>query len=333
MPLIIRPPPVRDEEISFAPKQLELLAKPVGLVADTLNNYHIDRHRSTKHTAGSYFLHVSDLIAANATRKFCAREHVISLTEERGDSRIRQISPGMSLIHSQGHAIQKHITEDFIERSPHGDKVWGDWTCVCGSTRKSYSFRPKPEAYKCSVCHQVLDQYDELVINWKEYLISGHPDLGIVWNEILHIYEVKSIDRKDVDFATMDAPLGDHTLQGSMYYWILKEMRKSEQDALAKSPGAFTPSIPFDIDPHINYIYADRSNNLFRREYFKEFTKRASPLSRIEPMLANAKSVKDSIGVKRLPPRLNICTGVQSARAKNCNCAVSCFMRNKNAIL
>lgn len=331
MPLRALPKPVSIEDISFAPKQIELLAKPVGLVADTLNNYHMDRHRSGKHTTSNYFLHTSDLIASNSMRKFCAREHVISLTEDRGDSRMRQVSPGMRLIHRMGNTVQDHVTSDFMD-GPHGGKVWGDWTCICGFTKKSFSFKPEARAYTCTKCKQPLTKYAEVGITWHDYLISGHPDLMIVWNNVLHIYEIKSIDRKDVEFTTMDAPLGDHTLQGSMYYWTLKDMRKREQDALAKNPGAFEPSIPFEIDPYINYLYADRSNNLFRREYYKEFTKRASPFSRIEPMLANAKLVKDSLVDKVLPPRLSVCTGVQSSRAKNCNCAVSCFMRNRDAV-
>lgn len=327
MPLRMLPKPIREDDISFAPKQLELMAKPVGLVADVLNNHYADHHRSAQHDAGNYFLHVSDLIRSNSAHKFCPREHAINLLEERNSTRIRQISPGMALIHKMGHGIQDLITETFMERSPHANKLWGNWKCMCGQTHVAMRFREEARAYTCTKCNGVCDRYAEVDLYWREFKIAGHPDFIIVWNNVLHLYEIKTIDRRDVDFETLDAPLGDHTLQASMYYWIIHTMRRIEQDDLRKNPGAFTPSLPFEISTDINYIYADRSNNLFRRQFYKEFTKRASPFSRIQPMLDNAASVKTAVETKRLPPRLSLCTGVSSSRAKNCNCAVSCFLR------
>lgn len=318
-------------DVSFHPPITDFQTKPVGVIADTLNNEHIDHHRSSNYTSSKYFLHVSDLIQSGTTKRFCPRNAVLVFLEERGKSYIKKIPPGMRLLHTIGHAIQKHITNDFIERSPFSDKVWGNWGCRCGYTHVNYALKPKSGAYTCTRCGLDPDVYEEISIYHSKYHIIGHPDLIIVWNKLIHVYEIKTIDRKGVVFDLLNAPLGDHTLQGSVYYWLMKDMYDQERDTLKKYPGAFNPSIPFDVDPFVNYIYADRSNeNLFKRNFYKEFTKRASPFTRIEPMFDNAKLVMESLEKKILPTRLELCKSVISPRAKACNTCTSCFSRTKD---
>jgi hypothetical protein len=327
-------PGSRDVEVSFSPGTREPISKPVGLIADTLNNDVIDHHRGRKHTADSYFVHVSDLMQVNTTRRFCPRQHVISLIEGRADTNYRKVPPGMRLLYTIGHAVQRHITDEFMAISSHRGKIWGNWQCVCGQTTVCNSFKPEPGAGTCIVCGQDPSIYGEVTISWKQYMVKGHPDLCLVWNNVLHIYEIKTIDRQGVDFETMDAPLGDHTLQGSMYYWIMKAIQAEEREALRRHPGAFNPSIPFEIDPFVNYIYADRSNkNLFKRFFYKEFTKRASSFDRIESLLHNAKVLRDGVEKKILPTRLDICNGPNAPRAKACNCALPCFNRRSDRIV
>lgn len=323
-----------DEGFSFFPSaEKQTPTKPVGLIADILNNDSIDFYRAKGHTATDYLIHVSDLIQVNSTRKFCPRQRALSLFEKRDDTNYRKIPPGMRLLHALGHAAQSHITNEFIARSANRDKVWGNWRCRCGQFAVHFKFKSEVAAEKCHVCKQAPEIYEEISITWHDYNITGHPDLIIVWNGILHIYEIKTIDRQGVDFDAMEAPLGDHTLQGSMYYWIIRSIIERETAQLAEHPGAFNRSIPFDIDPFVNYIYVDRSNkNLFKRIFYKEFVKRASNMERITPMLDLAQSLRDSLKTKILPPRLDVCGGPNSPRAKNCHCALSCFNRTRNII-
>lgn len=319
-------PKVNDTHVSFAPKPT-FKVKPVGLVVEALNVEYLDAHRSSKYSQSNYSVHVSDLMKAGTYTKFCARQYTISLSEGRGETIIQKIPPGMRLLHTIGHAVQDHVTNGFLANSPYADKVWGDWICRCGNTKVCYRFKPIKGEYICIVCKQEPSIYQEPDITLPKYNLVGHPDLLVIWGDKLHIYEIKTIDRKGVDFALLDQPLGDHTLQGSLYYWIMKSMYLRDRNR------EYPASVPYDIDPMVNYVYVDRSNNnLFGRTFYKEFTKRASPLSRIEPIMDGAKQLKEALASKVLPPRLSICKTIESPRAKQCECAVTCFSRQKEFV-
>lgn len=314
MPLRIIP--LRQKaEISFAPPNVITEAKPVGLVADVINQSHVEFHRSKKYTKDDYWVHVSDLIRASTDKRFCAREHALSFIEDRAGA-AKTVSPGMALLYCIGHAVQEHLTNDFISRSEHRDKVWGNWTCRCGNTLVKHAFAK--DAGMCPLCQHPLNVYQEVDFVDPDYRITGHPDLLIVWNGTMHIYEIKTIDREAVNFETLEAPLGDHTIQATMYYWMARKMYERKQ-------------LPFQISPFIDYVYADRSNRkLFFGKPFKEFTKRASPYDRVQPMFANADALRESLKQMRLPPR--ICKTSRETRAKNCAMTVSCFGRSKDVI-
>jgi len=305
--------PLRKTEVSFAPPVVEHVVKPVGLIADTVNHPTVDRHRSGRYTLDRYWIHVSDLIRSSTDKRFCPREYALMMVENK-TGQARTVSPGMALLHRIGHAVQEHLTNDFISRSPHGGKIWGNWKCPCRNLHVIGAHRPGME---CPRCRQPFI-YEEIDLVDDENRIVGHPDLIVVWNGTLHIYEIKTIDREAVNFETLDAPLGDHTIQATMYYWMARKMHEQGK-------------LPYPVSPFIDYVYADRSNRkLFFGKPYKEFTKRASPHERIEPMLANAKAVKDALANMVLPPR--ICKGSRETRAKHCGMCVSCFSRTKDAI-
>ncbi len=314
MPLRLIPPP----EVNKFIRPTESLAKPYGLIAETLNGEHVDYHRSDKYTRDKYFIHVSDLIQSTKGRKFCARQHALTFIEQRSGTYIRKISAGMSLLHKFGHAAQKHMTDDFIKRSPHGHKVWGNWRCICGHSHAV--MQTKPIAGTCKKCEHPIDQYEEIDLLIDTHRITGHPDLFILWGNTLHIYEIKTLDREGIVFDLLEAPLGDHTIQGTFYYFMCMDM-------VAK--GLFPPGL--QISPMINYLYADRSNKkLFGRTVYREFEKRASPAERIKPMTDNAKLLKESLDKSILPTR--ICADPTVPRAKACNVCISCFNRKRNTI-
>jgi hypothetical protein len=303
-------------EVNKFIRPVESLAKPFGLIAETLNTERVEYHRAKNYTREQYFIHVSDLIQSNSGRRFCARQHALTYIEESGGTYVRKISPGMSLLHKFGNSAQKHMTDDFIARSPHGKKVWGNWRCICGHSHAV--MQCKPIAGTCNKCGHPVDQYEEIALKLEKYRIVGHPDLLILWGDTLHLYEIKSIERAGIDFETLDAPLGDHTLQNTFYYWMLRDMIERGQ-------------LRHQIDAQLNYLYADRSmKKLFSNRVYKEFTKRASPGDRIKPMLENARLVKEALDRNLLPAR--ICSGPNVPRAKACNACVSCFLRKKNTI-
>jgi len=302
-------------DVTFVPPETESPIKPVGLLADTLNKKHVEFHRSKKYSKDDYFLHVSDLIRSSKNKRFCPREHALSFVEGRTGN-VQSVSPGMRMLHCIGHAVQEHITNDFILRSPHGAKVWGNWSCHCGHTQAYMML--KPDAGSCTKCGKPVDQYREITLVHRECRIIGHPDLLILWNNILHIYEIKTIDREAVNFETLAAPLGDHTLQATFYYWMARHMYENKE-------------LGYPVSEYIDYVYADRSNKkLFYGHPFKEFTKRASPGSRIKPMIENATLLRESLTKMRLPTR--ICGSARDPRAKICPMAVSCFNRTKDNI-
>lgn len=307
MPLKVKPIP---EFMGFRPP-VKWEAKPLGLIADTLNEEVVDRHRSNNYTVEDYRIHVSDLIQMTTDRRFCSRQTVLSFIEARNRSYRRKISAGMRLIHKMGHAIQELVTDDFIERSPFGNRVWGNWRCLCGETTVEHSLRPI--AGTCNRCGRLPHIYVEINLFDDEYRITGHPDLLILWNDTLHIYEIKTIDRASIDFDTLDAPLGDHTLQATFYYWMMRKLHSQGK-------------LPFPPSHFLDYLYIDRSSKkVFGRRVYKEFQKRASPAERIMPMIDKARQINDSLRMKLLPER--ICDGPNAPRAKACHVCGSCFMR------
>jgi hypothetical protein len=300
-------------------KPVESDTKPFGVIAETLNSEHVDYHRTRGYTRDKYYIHVSDLIQSNSRRRFCPREHALSFIEQRNGSYVRKISAGMSLLHTFGHGAQAHMTNDFIKRSPHGDKVWGNWRCLCGKTHFVMQLMPDPVAGTCKHCGLHARIYEEIDLLHEQYNITGHPDLFLLWGNVLHLYEIKTLDREGIDFDRLEAPLGDHTLQASFYYWMIRWM--IEQGI-----------IKHEIDPFVNYLYADRSNKkLFGKAVYREFSKRASPGDRIKPMLENARLLKESLDRNILPTR--ICDGPAVPRAKDCPVCTSCFNRRSNVIV
>lgn len=312
--IIKRPPP---------PPTLQALAnlpplpaaKPEGLFASALNQNSISHHRLGKYTKSDFSIHVSDLMQSAKERVFCAREHAINFHEARGEEMVRRITPAMALLHHMGHGVQDHLTRQFMARSPFGHTLWGNWKCSCGVTTAKHSLKPD---YCCQECKTPVDHYVEVTIRQPKYKLVGHPDIIILWNGHLCVYEVKSIDRAALPFDNITEPLGDHTLQATFYYWIMLDMHQRGE----------LPFPPHDI---LNYLYVDRSNTkLFFGEPYKEFAKRRSESSRLRPMLARAEALIQSLENNTLPAR--ICEEATCSRGKNCSVQVSCFNRKNNVI-
>jgi hypothetical protein len=287
---------------------------PDNLIADTMN---AGRHDKSRMRVGDkeFQIHVSDLIKVDRAYEFCAREHALNFLDRREEYG-RGLTPGFELLFELGHAIHRLVRWKFLRFNKLAHAAWGRWMCDCEDTIVT-GFKPAVGANVCKRCGSTPHKYEEYRIHSKEYRLVGHPDFllrvkrkGGKYRII--IYEIKTLDRKDIDFDRMTYPLGDHTLQASFYYWMLREEG-------------------FDVDPNIRYLYVDRSTSKLWFGYpYKEFTLRASPIDRLQPFLAKAKVLLRAMETGELPPR--ICPNATCARAKNCKVAVTCFNRRSNRV-
>lgn len=286
---------------------------PAKLLEPILNQRRIDRQRMDMR-GSEYLLHVSGLIKSSNQDLFCPREHILSHFEKR-EKVLKSLTPGMELLYEMGHTIHDLVRNKFIF-SPLGDAAWGNWCCPCKLMELHGCLRPDPKirANVCSRCHHPATVYKEYSLFLHKYRLVGHPDFIIKWGSVFYLVEIKTIDRADVDFDTLDGPLGDHTLQASFYYWMMRDLG-------------------FNVSARIIYLYVDRSNTkLWRGWPYKELHAMRSKPDRISPFLLRAEAVIDGISSKTLPPRLRVCASDLSTRAKNCACAVSCFSRKSNRI-
>lgn len=289
--------------------------KPATLFADVLNRNSINRHRLGSYTKDNFWIHVSDLMQSSKERIFCAREQAINFHEHRGEEMIRRITPAMALLHSMGHSVQEHLTKKFVSESEFGHTLWGNWKCACGRTKAKHCFKPE---YACQECRGSVDTYEEITLVQPRYRLVGHPDIIVLWNKHLYIYEVKSIDRQSLPFDSINEPLGDHTLQATFYYWMALDMFMRGE-------------LPYPPHDKITYLYVDRSNQkLFFGEPYKEFEKRRSEAVRLQPMLKRAETLIASLSGSTLPKR--ICEEVTCTRARNCTVQVSCFNRSSDRL-
>jgi hypothetical protein len=234
----------------------DLPSIPDEALAEVLNRGGVQKSRMASHTKDKFFIHVSDLMQSATERKFCARQHAITFVEERGEAIAKRVTPGMELLHVFGHGAQDHITKLFIDRSPFGHTVWGDWGCGCyirsrgqRGTRVRQSLKPD---ILCAECRGPIEHYVETDLIQKKYNLVGHPDLYLLWNGVLHQYEVKTIERTSVDFDTLKDPLGEHTLQNTFYYWMATDMHSqwglplsgsSDADGISTSIGRVRSSL------------------------------------------------------------------------------------------
>ena len=220
---------------------------PLGVVADCNN---LDILSDNRTSLSDVSIHVSDLIKAEPTTAFCPREYYLHFHTRR-QFPPRKVSPGMDLVFYSGAAIHDKTVKTFIANSPFGKYVYGKWTCKCGH-KKFVGYKPNGPAYICPRCCTLADNYNELDVHNARYGISAHPDLLILYRGILYLYEIKTFDRKSLDFDTIKTPFGDHKLQAGCYYKLLQEMG-------------------YKVHKNVRFIYVDRSTSkVFFGRPFKE---------------------------------------------------------------
>jgi hypothetical protein len=282
---------------------------PDDLIAATLNG------RQRRHERGHIDdntiprLHVSSLIKSGSADFFCPREFVMRYMERR-ETGGGGVSPKFELLWAVGHFYGNYIVQKFIDKNPEYAKfAWGDWTCRCGYNRLHRQTLPDAT---CERCEGPMNVYLEVDLFDPKRWVVGHADLIMLVNDTFFIYEFKSIDRADIVFDKITEPLGDHLLQASHYYYMLKAEGKK-------------------VSPRIRFVYVDRSmEELYTRKPFREVYGRAITADRLGRIYQRAKSCHSSIRLGKLPERK--CKDIECSRAKQCSVAVSCFARTQDKI-
>lgn len=276
---------------------------PLGVVADCNN---MDTLSVSRTSLTDVSIHVSDLIKAEPATIFCPREYYLHFHNQR-QFPPRKVSPGMDLIFYSGSAIHDKTVKTFIENSPFGKYVYGKWTCKCGH-KKYVGYRPKGADYICPRCHTLADNYNELDVYNSLYGITAHPDLLILYRGILYLYEIKTFDRKGLDFDNIKEPFGDHKLQAGCYYKLLQDMG-------------------YKVYNGVRFIYIDRSTSkIFFGRPFRELEwcpENDATYEAVLRLLELAKQTAADIRNKQIPARC--CTDAFCDRAKHCAVASLCF--------
>jgi hypothetical protein len=226
----------------------------------------------------------------------------------------------MNLLWAVGHFYGEYIVNEFLRRNAEwGQYAWGDWGCMCGETRVYRQHLPDTD---CRHCNGSVDRYLETDLFNPAGTVVGHADLIFLVDNVFYIYEFKSIERADVPFDTLEAPLGDHVVQASNYYYMLKSQ-------VAADP--VMTAFGVRVSPSIRFVYVDRSmDGLYTKKPFKEFQARRISSRRLRNFYLRAKECHTSIRKGILPDRL--CEDITCARAKQCSRAISCFNRTRQKV-
>lgn len=282
---------------------------PRNLIADTLNTRTRSIERSHRDDDSIPMLHVSSLIRSGPQDAFCAREFVLRYMEKT-DRAGAGVPAKFELLYGVGHFYGDYIVQTFLSRNPEwAQYAWGDWSCVCKHTQLKRQCLPNKT---CKRCKHPVDRYVEVDLFNPRRTVIGHADLIFNVDGYFYVYEFKSIDRADVIFDEITEPLGDHHLQASNYYYMLKGEGKK-------------------VSKRIRYVYVDRSmEGLYTKLPFREVDAIAVKIRRLHRIYVRAKSVHDAIKKGELPDR--ICDDISCGRAKQCAKAISCFNRRKTKI-
>lgn len=283
---------------------------PINIIADTLNHSQLREVREHTKDGSVPMIHVSALVHSSSNNFFCPREFVLRHFEQRANAG-GALPPKFALLYATGHFLGDHIVQEFMRRNPTFAKyAWGDWTCKCEASTAHRVTLPVDQL--CGNCGYPLDRYVEVDLFNPAHTVIGHADLIFCIDDIYYVYEFKSIDRADVVFKDITEPLGDHLIQASSYYYMLKSEGKK-------------------VNRIIRFVYVDRSmSGLYKDKPYLEVSSAAISTKRLTTMYAKAASTIAAIDANELPER--ICTSAFSTRAKECQCAVSCFSRVRKTI-
>jgi hypothetical protein len=218
------------------------------------------------------------------------------------------------LLFATGHHIGEWVVDRMIQNSEHGGDVYATWRCRDWSWGSEHTEKTDTldnvSNLRCA-CGLPLNKHHEIDLFLKNLMLTGHPDLVFLWRDTYYIRELKSMDRKDVDFDDLQTPLAAHRLQLSFYYKML--MAKAVKEGR-------TVSRRLVVD------YIDRSNKkLFGGNPYKPLAMPPEKDIYLAPFKNRLLNTVQGIKTSKLPKR--ICPSIGCTRAKNCDLAVECFER------
>jgi len=284
---------------------------PVGIVAGLLNAPTVVRNRTNYTGDGMPYVHVSDLLKNAASDRFCPREFVIKYFERRL-APTGTVPAKMRLLWDTGNLIgDRVVIQRFMQTSvEYGHLVWGDWRCDgCSNMVATFDYHPG----QCGGCGSHSLTYSEVDLRLDDVRLVGHPDLLFRMDDgTIIIYELKTIDRQDIVFAQIDNPLGDHHVQASLYYYILRRLG-------------------YKVSKILRFIYIDRSmDNMYTSNPFREIGATVLSPKRIQPLIEIPKKLVKHIADQTLPDK--ICKTCTDTRTTKCSVVTSCFGRRSNKI-
>ena len=285
---------------------------PLGIVAGFLNTPTVVRSRTNNTGDGMPYVHVSDLLKNSSADRFCQREFIIKYFERRS-APTGTVPAKMRLLWDTGNLIGDAVViRRFMETSvEYGHLVWGDWRCQSCDQLHTFCYQPSA----CAVCgaakHRLI--YSEVDLRLNDVRLVGHPDLLFRLEDgTIIVYEIKTIDRQDIIFEQIDSPIGDHHMQASLYYYILRRLG-------------------YRVSKQLRFLYIDRSmDNMYTSNPFREIEAPVLPAKRVQRLIDIPKNIVKLINQQTLPDR--ICATCTDTRTTRCSVPTSCFGRRSNRI-
>lgn len=248
---------------------------------------------ATRTHRGGESLHVSDLINK------CVRRIVLS---ERLSIRppTEKIVEGQGITFAIGDAVHAYITNRFIKGHP--TKVYAEWGCACGRTKKTGMFSKISKAV-CDQCSTPLTKHHEVAFEHPDYPLTGSPDIVLRMDDhgAYFLVELKSISA--AQFKELVRPQPDHVIQIVFYWHILK-------------------ANGWPLVDKVSILYANKEFS-FKLPY-KEFLIDPQEPGLLDPYMEDLKAVQDARDGGPLPAR-TFCQSIDSAEAKKCPVCVACF--------
>lgn len=290
----------------------KVLPLPTDALSRVLNVTVVGQPRNNNRER--FLIHVSDVLETKGPRAFCAREQVLAYWTDRARP-AGKLTPGRRLLFARGQFEGDYIVHKFLRESPFADYVYAKWTC------NSYKPGGDHDVNVCTLgevfnkkckCGRFMRTHNEIDLVLPSLLLTGHPDMIIKYQGRFYIYEFKSIDRQDVSFDDLTAPLASHRLQISFYYKIMRAL---------KMPAS----------RRLTVLYVDRSNaKIWGGLPYRELQVPPEDDEYMTPFKNKLLHVKHGIATKKLPDR--ICPSIKVERARNCPFAVECFERRRSHV-
>lgn len=228
------------------------------------------------------------------------------------------MAPARRMLFATGHFLHDYVVRDFIDRSELREHIYAEWTCT------DYRDNPKKhtkveDTYgnvitKDCKCGKPLNQHNEITVGIP--FLVGHPDLVFLINDTYYIWEFKTYNQVAIPFDDLTQALPSHRLQVSCYFKMLQVKAKREGRR---------------VSTRLVVMYIDRSNSkLFGGQPFKSFSFQPyaeKHLARIKNSVAH---FRKGVEKKVLPDR--ICSTIRDKRARECECAVECWLRRTNRV-